>query len=369
MIWAIIPAAGSGSRTGLKENKIFASVSGMPMIKCTVNKFIQNERIDGVCVVCREDEMPRLREILGEEVLLVKGGRTRGESVYNGLKAIKGCRKVLIHDGARPFVDSETIDRVIDAIAPKEGAIAGVGVIDTVKRCDNNGFIIETPERSTLYAAQTPQGFMYNEILFAYENADREYTDDAAVYEAAGGRVRMVKGNYGNKKVTTREDMEKIFLTGIGYDVHAFQEGRKLILGGVEIPYEKGLAGHSDADVLLHAISDAVLGAAGLGDIGVHFPDTDSSYAGISSMILYKKVMELIAQNGFRVVNISAVIVAQEPKMRPYIQKMNENIALASKIDVSRVNVAATTTEHMGFEGRKEGISARASVMLVKEEI
>lgn len=368
MICALIAAAGKGTRMGGAENKIFLSVSGKPIIKKTVEAFLSHPRIDAVCIVCAECDREKIAQIIGKtekEIFFASGGATRGESVLAGLKAAEGrFDKVLIHDAARPFIDEGTVDRVIDAIACGIGAVAGEKAIDTIKLCSADGTVEQTPERANVWHAQTPQGFMLDEILSAYRTAGTAFTDDAAVFAAAGGRVKMVEGSRGNKKVTTPEDLEKMFCVGCGLDVHRLCENRKLIIGGVEIPFEQGLLGHSDADVLLHAVCDALLSAAALGDIGKHFPDSDEKYKGISSMLLLKKVAELIGEAGFTCVNVSAVIAAQRPKMAPYIEQMNKNIADVLGIDACRVNVAATTTELLGFEGRGEGISARATVLL-----
>lgn len=362
----VIAAAGSGSRTGLKDNKIFFMIDGKTMLEKTVGIFKKHPAIDKICVVCAEKDWERVKSLL-PDITVTVGGETRGASVLSGLQAIGPCDKVLIHDAARPFTDEQTVTRVLEAIGPQVGAVAGVPVTDTIKQTDGTGVVTTTPERKTLWAAQTPQGFLYREILSAYETAGTLLTDDAAVFEKAGGRVQMVPGDYANKKITTAEDvkMPKMLLTGIGYDVHKLVENRKLFLGGVEIPHTLGLDGHSDADVLVHAVMDAMLGAACLGDIGQHFPDTDPQYKGISSMLLLEHVTELLKNNGFKVVNISAIVAAQKPKMAPFIARMNQNIARVTGTDF--VNVAATTTEHLGFEGRQEGISARALVTVEKD--
>ena len=366
MIYALIAAAGSGRRMGACENKIFLSVNGKPIIKQTVDKFLQNKNVDAVALVCAQNDKEHLYSILGDSVEYVLGGATRGESVFNGLKAIaEKADKVLIHDGARPFVDDKTIDAVIESISSGIGAVAGIKAVDTIKQCTKDGFVIATPSRESLWQAQTPQGFICSEIFNAYKQAGFELTDDAAVFEEAGGKIKMVLASAKNKKITTKEDLQKMYLSGIGFDVHQLVEGRKLILGGVEIPHTLGLLGHSDADVLLHAICDALLAAAGQGDIGKHFPDTDPKYKGISSLILLKEVYALLTEKGFKVVNVSAIVAAQRPKLAPYISQMNKNIAEVLELDPARVNVAATTTEHLGFEGEEKGISARAVVSVV----
>lgn len=371
MAGGLLAAAGAGTRTGLKENKIFFCIDGTPIIQKTAEAFLRHPSVEEVTVLCASKDIPRIKSILGNTVNYVLGGQTRGESVFNGLKAIKEKYDiVLIHDAARPFVEQECITRVLEAVARGCGVVAGVPATDTIKQCDEKNFVLSTPPRERCWLAQTPQAFWLEEIYDAYLAAgEKSYTDDAAVYEAWGGSVRMVEGSYANKKITTAEDVAmKVFLSGVGFDVHRLKEGRKLVLGGEVIPYERGLEGHSDADVLIHAVMDALLGAAGLGDIGRYFLDTDERWKGISSMKLLAQVLEMLYHKGFRVVNISAVIAAQKPKLSPYISKMNQNIAQAVGIAQQRVNIAATTTEHLGFEGRGEGISARAVVMLIKEE-
>lgn len=364
----VIPAAGSGSRTGLKENKIFLPIGGEPMLKKTVHAFLSHPQIDLVCVVCAPGEEEKIRSLLGDTVLYALGGKTRGASVYNGLLALKGkADTVLVHDAARPFIHKETVSAVIGAVKSGQGAVAAVPVTDTVKQVDDGHLVTATPAREKLWAAQTPQGFLLAELLDAYTKVnDLTLSDDAAVFEKAGGRVAVVEGTYDNKKITTGEDvaMAEFPYTGFGMDVHAFAPDRALVLGGVTVPYTYGLAGHSDADVLVHAVMDAILAAAGLRDIGYHFPDSDMRFQGISSMVLLQKVVAMVEENGYHIRHISAVIAAQKPKLSSYIPQMNENIAACVHLPVQRVNVAATTTEHLGFEGRLEGISARAVATL-----
>lgn len=366
MTAVVIPAAGEGKRTGLKENKMFFPLNGEPIIKRTVRAFLSHPLIDAVCVVCSKKDEERMKSILGNSVLYALGGQTRADSVYNGVKKVENSDKVLIHDGARPFVDRDTVTRVINAVSYGCCAVAGVKVYDTLKKINGDGLVEKTVDRDKYFRAQTPQGFMTAELLEAYEKATCEYTDDVQLYENIGKKVIAVDGSENNKKITTAEDLksEPVFLTGIGYDVHKLAENRKLIIGGVEIPYEKGLLGHSDADVLLHAVCDALLGASGEGDIGKHFPDTDERYKGIDSTLLLKEVCGFIEEKGYKTVNVSAVVVAQKPKLAPFIEEMNDNIARILGLDRKRVNVAATTTEKLGFEGREEGISATATVML-----
>lgn len=363
----VIAAAGASRRMGKGKNKVLLDLDGQPIVKTTAEKFIKHPDIDKVIVVCSKKDLEEMQRILGDNVDFVIGGDSRGESVYNGLKSVEGkFEKVLIHDGARPYVSEKTISDALKNVRHSVGTVAGVKTIDTIKRCDESGRIIETPDRNYLFNAQTPQGFLLDEIIDAYENVGFELTDDAAVFEKNGGTTVITESDYKNKKITVEADLDNyVYLTGFGLDVHQLAENRKLVLGGVEIPHALGLLGHSDADVLLHAICDALLGAAGMGDIGKHFPDTDEQYKGISSMILLKHVYELLKQNGYEPINVSAVVCAQKPKLASYIPQMNKNIADALNLPVKRVNVAATTTEKLGFEGEEKGISARATVMVV----
>ncbi|MBP5662640.1 MAG: 2-C-methyl-D-erythritol 2,4-cyclodiphosphate synthase [Clostridia bacterium] len=370
MIAAVIPAAGTGSRTGLAQNKLLTPLGGEPVILRTARTFLSHPRIDLVCAAVREEEKETMRALLGDRVTLVRGGETRGASVLAALEALKGqADTVLIHDGARPFADADTISRVIAGIAPGRGCVAGVPVTDTLKEVKEDGSIASSPDRARFWAAQTPQGFLLAEILAAYRACGTAFTDDAAAFEAWGGKVLMTKGSYRNKKITTREDfmMPPDRFTGIGYDAHCLKTGRKLILGGVDVPYEKGLDGHSDADVLVHAVMDALLGAAGMGDIGQHFPDTDPHYAGASSLHLLEAVCEKLRAAGYTPWHISAIVIAQKPKLAPYMAAMRTRIAETVHLPEERVNVAATTPEHLGFAGRGEGIAAQATATVERQ--
>ena len=311
------------------------------------------------------------------------------------------CGIVLVHDGARPFVTQRLIHDVIDVADRCDAAVPCVSVKDTIKIVEN-GTVTETPDRSNLRAVQTPQGFSAGLLREAYEKAfsdqDLKVTDDASVVEAFGHEVTVVESDEGNIKITTPEDLKAaealareivgssdqrefeqerqikpavhpagLFPSvGIGYDVHAFKEGRKLWLGGVEIPYEKGLDGHSDADVLIHAVIDALLGAACLGNIGIHFPDHDPQFKDISSLVLLAKTRLLLAEKGWRIVNIDAVVIAQEPRIASYVLRMREKMSEALRIPASQINIKGTTTEGLGFAGRKEGIAAQAVVSIVQ---
>lgn len=271
----------------------------------------------------------------------------------------------MIHDGARPFVTEKVIFNVLRDAAVGGAAVAAVPVKDTIRQQKDRGGL--TLKRSELYSVQTPQGFEVGLIKNAFDKAfeDGFYgTDDAGLVDRLGMDVAVSEGDYTNVKITTKEDMPMEVRIGTGFDVHRLVEGRKCIICGVEIPFEKGLLGHSDADVALHALMDAMLGAAALGDIGKHFPDTEPKYEGISSIKLLKYVNEFVAEQGYRLGNADVTIMAQKPKMLPHIEQMRKNIAEALGVELSNINVKATTTEKLGFVGREEGIAAEAVCIL-----
>ena len=287
-------------------------------------------------------------------------------------------RRWTIHDAARPFVSEQVIT---DALAEAEamGAAApAVAVKDTIKIA-NDGAVVQTPDRAALFAVQTPQCFCRNLYWKALKAVQGEkvhlVTDDCSLFELAGLPVHLTQGDYANLKITTKEDLpaaaqnkgENTMRIGHGYDVHRLVEGRKLIMGGVTIPYEKGLLGHSDADVLLHAVSDALLGAAALGDIGKHFPDTDPRYEGADSLMLLREVGRLLDETGYTVGNIDATVLCQAPKLAPHIPAMRQNIANALGLALDDVSVKATTEEHLGFTGEGLGIAAHAVALIEKK--
>ncbi len=386
-IAVIIAAAGSGKRMGSGINKQYLHIGDMPVLGRSVKAFNDNPHIDEILVVLRESEMALFRqEIIGKYHFakikaLVAGGKERQDSVSNALKQVgQDMDYVLIHDGARPLIKQDTINALIEAVDSNGAAAVGVRVKDTIK-AGSGDYFTGTLDRDILFNMQTPQGFSRDLILKAFKNAGEENfygTDEASLLERIHEKVYIVLGDYSNIKITTFEDIAVaeamlkmnpdrssgggIVRVGTGYDVHAFAEHRKLILGGVEIPFEKGLMGHSDADVLLHAIMDALLGACALADIGKYFPDTDENYRGISSLILLEKVGDLIGSEGYDICNIDATVIAERPKIAPYIHQMIKHIAEVLKIQEDKVNIKATTTEGLGFIGREEGIAAQAIV-------
>ena len=394
VVTVIIPAAGQGKRMKTSSNKVFLPLVNMPVLLHSVLAFSACSEVNNLVVVVAIDEVEQVKTMLSSLIgikawQVVIGGSERQHSIANALKVVsKETEVILVHDGARPLVTESSIQRVIKAARMHKAAIVAVAVKDTIKTVDADGWVTGTPERRTLWAIQTPQGFDAHLLHQAYEKARQEGyigTDDASLVERLGAKVKIVPGSYDNLKVTTPEDLtiaeallierkreqkgcvaESMVRVGMGYDVHKLVEGRKLILGGVEIPYIHGLEGHSDADVVLHAIKDALLGAAALGDIGKHFPDTDVQYKGVSSILLLKRVGEILGEHGYTVNNIDATIVAERPKVAAYIPEMNHNIAAALRLDLGQVNVKATTTEGLGFAGKGEGIAAHAVASIFK---
>lgn len=367
---AIIAAAGKGTRLGASIPKQYLKIGGDPILLKTLRVFENMEEIDHIFVVTNSEYMDYCEKIAKDNHIskiegIVAGGAHRQDSVYNALREVNkkcpGAVHVLIHDGARPFVSNETIRNVIKGADETGAAVACVAMKNSVRRTEGNGS--RSVDRSKYFSVQTPQGFRRSILTDAYEKAIKDGfygTDDASLAERAGYRVEVVDGDYKNIKITTKEDLPMENRVGTGFDVHRLTEGRALILGGVNIPYEKGLDGHSDADVLVHAIMDALLGAAASGDIGRHFPDTDDRYKDVSSLDLLSEVKKLLSENFYLIGNIDVTLIVQKPKISPYIEKMKENISNVLKLEKSRINIKGTTTEKLGFTGRGEGIAAEA---------
>ena len=370
--YALLLCGGNGTRMGARENKTLLKIGGVPAIVRSFRAF--EPLVKGIVLVTRAEEQAVFSDVLRvygcTPLTIVAGGEDRQASALNGLKALPPDAEIaLIHDGARPFVTGEIIGHVIESVAACGSGVAAVPARDTIKRADADGRVLETLDRRTLWQMQTPQGFFVKDLLEAHAKASARYTDDAALMEAAGHSVRLVLGSPDNIKLTSPEDLRMVngMLTprvGTGFDAHRLVEGRELWLGGVRVPYEKGLLGHSDADVALHALMDALLGAAAMGDIGKLFPDKDPQYKGISSLLLLKEVGKRLTETGFTVGNADVTIVCQAPKLAPYIPAMREVIANALTIPADQVSVKATTTEQMGYEGSGEGISAQAVALL-----
>ena len=371
---AIIVAAGRGQRVGGEIPKQYLSVGGVPILRHTVNVFMENPAIDYIQVIIHPDDRNLYDEAIGELDLPepINGGDTRQKSVLNGLEAVSENMPeyVYIHDAARPFLDQITLNNLIEEVENSGAVIPALKVTDTIKYMTNDK-IDSTLDRNLLYRAQTPQAFRYKAIYMAhrrFENID--LTDDSAIAEKAGLKVRIIDGSENNFKITTKNDMERAELMtgnsytdvriGYGIDVHAFENGDHVILGGVKIPHDKKLSGHSDADVALHAITDAVLGAMAMGDIGDHFPPSDDKWKGASSDIFLKHATNFVTEQDGVIANIDVTIICEEPKIGPHRDLIRDKISEIMDLDIARVSVKATTTEKLGFTGKKEGIMAQA---------
>lgn len=383
--FALIVAAGSGSRVGGECPKQYLPLHGLPLLRHSVLAFLNHPHVDGVQVVYHPDHRDYYDLSVGDLGLPepVKGGKTRQESVRLGLEALKSLKphKVLIHDAARPLVSEEVISRVIGAIAPHVAAIPALPVEDTLKKCAD-GKILQTINRKDLMRAQTPQGFIYKEILDAHRQVEEmEFTDDASIREYLGNEVVIVPGSQLNFKITEKEDFEraeKIMTTrdhfttriGTGFDVHAFCEAKQannnhVMLCGVAVPYDRSLAGHSDADVGIHALVDALLGAIGEGDIGEHFPPSNMAFKNADSKIFLEHARDLVSKKNGKINNVDVTLICEAPRLSDYKEAMAKRLADILHIHTTQVNVKATTTEKLGFTGRGEGIAAQAAVSVV----
>jgi 2-C-methyl-D-erythritol 4-phosphate cytidylyltransferase/2-C-methyl-D-erythritol 2,4-cyclodiphosphate synthase len=370
---AIIVAAGRGSRAGPGGPKQYRNLAGRAVIAHTAKAFLEHTRISAVRVIIHRDDNTEydraMGDLLSHEKLLppVHGGKERQDSVRLGLESLeeKSPARVLIHDAARPFIDAAAISRVVDALDGTDGAIAALPVHDTIKRAGGDRSIEATVPRDALWRAQTPQGFRYDQILAAHRAAEGQVlTDDAAVAEASGLTVALVPGSPDNMKITQAEDFgmaETIlgrknthmeYRTGHGFDVHAFEDGNAVVICGVEIPHDKKLKGHSDADVGMHALTD---------DIGDHFPPSDPQWKGAASHVFLEKARDLVAESKGRITHCDVTLMCEAPKIGPHRDKMRAALAEILNIDSARVSVKATTTEQLGFTGRREGIAAMAT--------
>jgi 2-C-methyl-D-erythritol 4-phosphate cytidylyltransferase/2-C-methyl-D-erythritol 2,4-cyclodiphosphate synthase len=384
----LVVAGGRGSRAGEGLPKQYRSLAGHTVLARTLAAMHAAAPGARITVVIHPDDRalyaasvaelaPATRAALTAPAL---GGASRQDSVRNGLEAIAqdgAPQIVLVHDAARPFADAALVARAIEAAHAHGAAVPGVPLNDTVKEIDAAGFVVATPDRARLRAVQTPQSFRFPLILDAHRAAaagGRDYTDDAMIAEAAGCAVYVFAGDPANFKLTTTEDfaraMEQLkapsladlpdVRMGQGYDVHAFAEGDRVWLGGVAIPHSHALAGHSDADVLMHAITDAVLGAIAEGDIGAHFPPSDPQWKGAASEIFLAHACKLVRARGGMIAHVDATVVCEAPKVGPYREAIRESLARIMGLDVGRVAIKATTTEKLGFTGRREGIAALA---------
>lgn len=373
---ALIVAAGRGERFGSDLPKQYLPLAGQAVLRRSVRAFLDHPAVTQVRVVIN----PEHRDLYDRAVdglplpEPVPGGARRQESVRLGLEALAACGApdlVLIHDGARPLVDADTIARVVEALATAPGAIAATPLADTLKR-EADGAIAATVDRTALWRARTPQGFRFADILAAHRDAaGLDLTDDAAVAERAGLSVRLLPSNPDNLKVTHAYDLaraERLIMAelgdirvGTGFDVHAFVEGDNVMLCGVRVPHDRTFLGHSDADVGLHALTDAILGAIGDGDVGHHFPPSDPKWRGADSALFLRHARDLVSARGGVIAHVDVTIICERPKVGPHRAAMVARIAEILDLRPDRVSVKATTTEQLGFTGRREGVAAQAS--------
>jgi 2-C-methyl-D-erythritol 4-phosphate cytidylyltransferase/2-C-methyl-D-erythritol 2,4-cyclodiphosphate synthase len=395
-IVALITACGRGSRFSEDESlpKQYLPLAGISLLRHSILSFINHPEIsDVICVIHPDDVLLYEEASIGLDLLTpVFGGETRQASIRLGLEALREYNpsKVLIHDGVRPFVSKQIINGVLEKLKTHPAVIPAVVVEDTIKKCED-GKIEWTLERENLWRAQTPQGFVYEDILnshVAFQNL--HFTDDASINEYAGIPVAIIPGSQNNFKITTQDDYERAktiassfikkineeFRFGIGFDVHAFREKKaneeaKIRLGGVDVEFDKKIEAHSDGDVVIHAIIDAILGAIGEGDIGDHFPPNESRWRDINSCEMLKIVYSILRKKAAVINNIDVTVICEKPKISKFKEKMKEQIAKVLSISVKNINIKATTTEQLGFLGRQEGIAAQAVVsvkILVIEE-
>lgn len=380
---ALVVAGGGGSRAGAGAPKQYRLIHGEPVLRHSLRLFTDHREVGAVQTVIRHEDVAHYERAsagLPKCLPAVPGGATRQASVLAGLERLVNTapRFVLIHDAARPFADPALLDRAISAARGRGAAIPAIPLVDTIKRVDASGAVLGNVERSELRAVQTPQVFAFEPLLIAHRRASvaglNEFTDDAALMEWAGVSVTTFEGSPDNMKLTTVHDFERAqaqaaqalgdIRIGSGYDVHAFTEGDHVTLGGVRIPYTKRLSGHSDADVLLHAITDAILGAIGDGDIGHHFPPSDEKWRGADSSAFAKFAVARVRERGGMLAHIDGTLICEAPKIGPHRDAMRAKIAEICGIETGRVGVQATTNEGLGFIGRNEGIAAMATATI-----
>ena len=364
MISVIICAAGSGTRANLAENKILHELNGMPVLSYSLSAF--SPLADEILVVCRKEDRSKILPLLSTSpnARTVIGGETRFGSVKNALKEVKGDI-VLVHDAARPFVTRKIIDDCIESVKKYGSGVCALPATDTTVLAEN-GAIISVPARESVFSVQTPQGFYTKDLLRAYEEARGEFTDDSGIYAKYVAPPHIFLGDRCNRKLTFREDFLPAERVGFGVDTHSFGKAQDyIVLAGVDIPSASGLVAHSDGDVLVHALMDALLSAIGERDIGYHFPDADPAYKNANSMELLGLVMGKVRAAGFSVKNASISVLAEKPRLSPFIEKMRENLIAA--LACESVAIAAGTNEKLGYIGEGKGITAYAFVLITKE--
>jgi 2-C-methyl-D-erythritol 4-phosphate cytidylyltransferase/2-C-methyl-D-erythritol 2,4-cyclodiphosphate synthase len=383
----LIVAAGRGHRAGGDIPKQYQKIGGVSVLRRTILAFTSHRRVGGpLAVVIHPDDVELYdRATTGLDVLPpIMGGDTRQRSVLYGLQAMAGItpkpENILIHDAARPFVDAKIIERVINALEmeKQEGVLPAVPVTDTLKRVADDGAVVATLKRDGLWRAQTPQGFSFDKILQAHEKAamqsDNEFTDDASIAEWSGIDVQIVAGDRNNEKITTAEDLQIVdtdngprysrFHTAGGFDVHRLEEGDFVTLCGVQIPHNRSLIGHSDADVGLHALTDALLGCICAADIGEYFPPGDPQWANANSGIFLQTAADKIRSQMAEIIHVDVTLICEQPKVGPYRNAMRQAISELLDIDIQNISVKATTTEGLGYTGRGEAIAAQATATI-----
>lgn len=396
MVTAIILAAGKGERAGFAENKVLCELNGLPVLSYSLSAFSSVPEVDEIIVACKKEEAERVQKLLRPypAARAVTGGQTRAQSAYLALKEAHG-EIVLVHDAARPFVSQKIVADCIASVKKYGSGVCALPATDTTVLAQD-GRIINAPPRGEVFTVQTPQGFYKEKLLYAYgsafaENSADRFTDESGLYAHYVEAPRLFFGERSNKKLTYAEDFSLTERVGFGVDTHAFYaschtdfpchserseestntksdcEGIPLVnfitLGGVRVPSDKILKAHSDGDVLVHALMDALLSAAGLRDIGFYFPDTDAKFAGADSMELLQEVMRLIKERGFAPMNVSVSVLAETPRLSPYIERMKDTLAPALGLPPSAVGIAAGTNEKLGYVGEGKGITVYATVL------
>ncbi len=365
-VTAIITCAGKGERAQKGKNKILAKLDGVTVLEKVLDAFYFSGVIDEIILTSSKEDFEEISALSKGKATVTLGGGTRTQSVKNALDKATG-EIALIHDGARPFVTKKVISDCIESVKTFGSGITACPTVNTIAK-GRDGFIDRVLGKSDLFTVQTPQGFFTKDIKKAYSFIeDESFPDDSAVYLKYIGKPRLSLGDEKNIKLTFKEDFESDFLVGTGFDCHRLVENRKLILGGVEIPHDKGLLGHSDADVLTHAVMDAILSAIHQRDIGYHFSDKDERFKDISSIILLKEVLKMLSESGYALKNVSAVIQAEKPKLLKHIPIITKTLSGYLEIPEDRLGITATTLEGLGFVGREEGICVQASCLLVKK--
>lgn len=389
-VFALVVAAGQSRRMGGRD-KLFSPLAGIPLLARTVERLHSSPYVDETVVVLRPERLEDGRQLARERgwqrVRFCTGGPRRQDSVRLGLESLEGDGWVLIHDGARPFLTPNLVERGLEAAAEKGAAVPALPLSDTVKRVSPSGLVEETPPREMLWSVQTPQVFRLSLIREAHRHfasSPQTFTDDAALLETLGHPVAVFQGEADNFKVTSAEDLRRaevlwrfqeqppeesgLLRIGLGYDIHRLRAGRRLVLGGVEVPFSRGLVGHSDADVLTHAVMDALLGAAGLGDIGTHFPPEDPTWKDAPSLSLLERVVEMLSAAGWVPRQVSAVLVAEQPRLGPFIPMMRARLAERLGLSPQEVGIQVTTNEGLGDLGRGEGMAAWAVAQIGRRQ-